>query len=162
MIGSLQADQSISFQLMSKKLISFIDVVKNDPAVAGVVGFTGGSATNSGFVFASLKPLSERDATSDQVIERLRDRVVVPGAQLLFQAGQDLRIGGRQGNAQYQYTLQADELSELYAWTPRITKALSQLPELSDVSSDQQEQGLETDLVIDRASASRLQACRRA
>jgi multidrug efflux pump len=157
MIGSMQADQSISFQLMSKKLISFIEVVKADPAVAGVVGFTGGNATNSGFVFVSLKPLSERDVTSDQVIERLRDKLVVPGAQLIFQAGQDLRIGGRQGNAQYQYTLQADELSELYTWTPRITKALSQLPELSDVSSDQQQQGLETDLVIDRASASRLQ-----
>jgi multidrug efflux pump len=156
MAGSMQADQNISFQLMSKKLIAFLAVVKDDPAVAGVVGFTGGSATNSGFVFASLKPQSERTVTSDQVIERLRDKLMMPGAQLYFQAGQDLRMGGRQGNAQYQYTLQADELSELYAWTPRITKALGLVPELSDVNSDQQEQGLETDLVIDRASASRL------
>ncbi len=156
MQGRIQADQSISFQLMSRKLISFIALVKDDPAVAGVVGFTGGSSTNSGFVFASLKPLGERKIAEDQVIDRLRDKAVVPGAQLFFQAGQDIPSGGRQANAQYQYTLQADELSELYAWTPRITKALSQLPGLMDVSSDQQEQGLETDLVIDRASASRL------
>jgi multidrug efflux pump len=156
MLGRIQADQSISFQLMSRKLISFLALVKDDPAVAGVVGFTGGSSTNSGFVFASLKPLSERKISEDQVIDRLRDKAVVPGAQLFFQAGQDVPSGGRQSNAQFQYTLQADELSELYAWTPRITKALGQLPELMDVSSDQQEQGLETDLVIDRASASRL------
>ena len=156
MMGSIQADQSISFQLMSRKLISFIAVVQADPAVGGVVGFTGGSSTNSGFIFASLKPLRERAVTSDQVIERLREKVVVPGASMYFQSGQDLRSGGRQGNAQYQFTLQADELSELYTWTPRIVKALSLQPEVADVSSDQQEQGLETDLVIDRASAARL------
>ena len=157
LMGGIQADQSISFQLMSNKLKRFINIVKEDPAISSVVGFTGGGSTNSGFVFASLKPLKERNISADRVIERLRNKITVPGATLFFQAAQDLRTGGRASNAQYQYTLQADELSELYDWTPKVAKALGQLVEISDVNSDQQEKGLETDLIVDRASAARLQ-----
>jgi multidrug efflux pump len=157
MMGSMQADQSISFQLMSKKLISFIDGGEGRPR-GGRGGRLHRRQCDQLGVRVRLAQAAERaHVTSDQVIERLRDKLVVPGARCTSRRGRTCASGGRQGNAQYQYTLQADELSELYAWTPRITKALSQLPELSDVSSDQQEQGLETDLVIDRASASRLQ-----
>ncbi len=155
LVGGIQGDQSSSFQLMSKKLKQLIDVVKDDPAMASVVGFTSGGT--GGRLFASLKPLSERKVPIDRVIERLRSKVVIPGATLYFSAAQDLRTGGRSSLSLYQYTLQADDLGELFSWTPRITKAFQQLPELADVNSDQQEKGLETDLLIDRASASRLQ-----
>ncbi|MGE5202607.1 MAG: efflux RND transporter permease subunit [Acidobacteriota bacterium] len=157
MIGGLQADQSISFQLMRQKLAQFIAIVKQDPAVENVVGFTGGGQTNSGFVFMSLKPLSERTVSADQVSERLRRELsVVPGASLFLQPVQDIRVGGRQSNALYQFTLQSDDLAELYEWGPKILAALQGLPELTDVNSDQQQKGLETDLVIDRATAARL------
>jgi multidrug efflux pump len=156
-IGGIQADQSISFQLMRQKLAQFIAIVQKDPAVDSVVGFTGGSQTNSGFVFMSLKPLSERKMSVDQVIGRLRrELAVVPGASLFLQAVQDIRAGGRQTNAQYQFTLQADELADLRNWVPKINQALQNLPELRDVNSDQQEKGLETELVIDRDTAARL------
>ena len=154
--GSIQADQSISFQLMSQKLTQLIDIIHKDPAVDSVVGFTGGGQTNGGFVFASLKPISDRPNVT-QVIARLRrEMAVVPGATLFFQAVQDIRVGGRQSNAQYQYTLQGDDLNEINQWTPKITAALQQIPELTDVNSDQQNKGLETDLQIDRSSAARL------
>ncbi|MBV8650009.1 MAG: efflux RND transporter permease subunit, partial [Alphaproteobacteria bacterium] len=157
MIGGIQADQSISFQSMRKKLAQFIQIILKDPAIESVVGFTGGQQTNSGFVFVSLKPLSERNATVDQVIARLRRNLAeVPGASLFLQAVQDIRVGGRQSNALYQYTLQADDLAELYEWGPKITDALQHVPELTDVNSDQQQNGLESDLVIDRDTASRL------
>jgi multidrug efflux pump len=157
MIGGIQADQSISFQSMRKKLTQFIQIILKDPAIESVVGFTGGQQTNSGFVFVSLKPLSERNATVDQVIARLRLNLAeVPGASLFLQAVQDIRVGGRQSNALYQYTLQADDLAELYEWGPKITDALQHVPELTDVNSDQQQNGLESDLVIDRDTASRL------
>ncbi|HTZ76598.1 MAG TPA: efflux RND transporter permease subunit [Stellaceae bacterium] len=156
LIGGIQADQSISFQAMRQKLTQFIDIVKNDKAVANVVGFTGGGQTNGGFVFASLKPLSERKLSADQVIARLRRELSqVPGAALFLQSAQDVRAGGRQSNAQYQYTLQADNTADLYNWVPKITEALQQIPQLTDVNSDQQQNGLETDLVIDRATAAR-------
>ena len=156
LVGSIQADQSISFQLMREKLIQFVGIVRKDPAIASVVGFTGGGQTNGGFVFASLTPLSSRPS-ADQVIARLRrELAVVPGATLFFQAVQDIRIGGRQSNAQYQYTLQGDDLAELNSWGPKITQALQKLPELTDVNSDQQNKGLETDLQIDRSTASKL------
>jgi multidrug efflux pump len=157
MTGGIQADQSISFQLMRQKLTDFIAIVQKDPAVDSVVGFTGGGQTNSGFVFVALKPLSERKLSVDQVIARLRGQLArVAGARLFLQAVQDIRVGGRASNAQYQYTLQGENLAELYEWVPKITTALEQLPDLTDVNSDQQQKGLETDLVIDRATAARL------
>src|SRR5215470_10997678 len=155
--GNIQADQSISFQLMRQKLVQFISIVQKDPAVDSVVGFTGGGQVNSGFVFVSLKPLSERKISADQVVARLRRELApIPGATLFLQAVQDIRVGGRQSNAQYQYTLHADNLADLYAWTPRILAALQGLPQLADVNSDQQNKGLDTELVIDRDTAARL------
>jgi multidrug efflux pump len=157
LVGSIQADQSISFQLMQQKLEQFVSILRKDPAVADVVGFTGGAQTNSGFVFMSLKPLAERKISADQVIARLRHELApVPGATLFLQAVQDIRIGGRLSNAQYQYTLQSDNLADLYGWGPKILTALQALPQLTDVNSDQQNKGLETELVIDRDTASRL------
>ena len=157
MIGFIQADQGASFQAMRQKLSDFIEIIRRDPAVENVVGFTGGGQRNSGFMFMSLKPLKERRLTADQVIARLRPRLAQePGATLTLVPVQDIRAGGRQSNAQYQFTLQADELAELQAWEPRVRQALSQLPELADVSTDQQDKGLQTTLVIDRPTAARL------
>ncbi|MGO8920605.1 MAG: efflux RND transporter permease subunit [Stellaceae bacterium] len=157
LIGGIQADQSISFQLMRKKLEQFISIIQHDPDVATVVGFTGGRQTNSGFVFVTLKSLSERKLSADLVIARLRRNMShVAGATLFLQAAQDIRVGGRASNALYQYTLQGDELTELYQWAPKIADALQHVPELTDVNSDQQQNGLETDLVIDRDTAARL------
>jgi multidrug efflux pump len=157
LIGNIQADQSISFQLMRQKLAQFVTIMRKDPAVDSVVAFTGTAQTNAGTVFASLKPAGERNATADQVIGRLRRELAqVPGATLFLQPVQDIRVGGRQTNAQYQYTLQADNLAELYSWGPRILAALQGVPQLADVNSDQQNKGLETDLVIDRDTAARL------
>ncbi|HEV2574489.1 MAG TPA: efflux RND transporter permease subunit [Beijerinckiaceae bacterium] len=156
-MGAIQADQAISFQAMSQKLTQFADIVKSDPAVNTAVGFTGGGQTNSGFMFVSLKPLAERGVTADQVIARLRGRLaVVPGATLFLQAAQDIRMGGRQSNAQYQYTLQGDDAAEIAEWAPKLTAALQQDPGLRDVNSDQQNKGLEANIVIDRDTASRL------
>jgi multidrug efflux pump len=156
-VGSVQADQSISFQSMEDKLADFIDIVRRDPAVENVVGFTGGGQRNSAFFFVALKPLSQRDVSADQLINRLRRPLSrVPGASLFLQPVQDIRIGGRQGNAQYQYTMQADNLDELRAWEPRIRQALSGLPELVDVNTDQQDKGLQTSLVVDRDAVARL------
>jgi multidrug efflux pump len=157
LVGFVRGDQSISFQAMQQKLTNFIEIVRQDPAVENVVGFTGGSARNTGSMFVSLKPLSQRKETADQVIARLRRQLErEPGANLFLQAAQDIRVGGRQGQAQYQFTLQADDLEELRAWEPRIRTALTRLPELADVSTDQQDRGLQTSLVIDRPTASRL------
>jgi multidrug efflux pump len=157
-MGGIQADQSISFQAMSGKLNEMMAIVQADPAVDNVNGFTGGGQTNSANVFIILKPLAQRNgATTDAVINRLRPKLAkVAGATLFLQAAQDLRIGGRQSNAQYQYTLQSDELADLRTWEPRIKQILSQLPELADVNTDSQDKGLDTLLAIDRASASRL------
>jgi multidrug efflux pump len=154
-IGGVQADQSISFQLMRRKMTQFMSIIQKDAAVESVVGFTGGGQTNSGFFFMSLKP--DHRLTADQVIQRLRrELAVVPGATLFLQSVQDVRVGGRASNAQYQFTLQSDELPLLREWAPKITQALQGLSELSDVNSDQQDKGLETELVIDRATAARL------
>ncbi len=156
-VGSIQADQSISFQLMQQKLAQFVSIIKKDPAVETVVGFTGGGQTNSGFVFASLYPIGERKISADGVIARLRREMsVVPGATLFLQAVQDIRVGGRASNAQYQYTLQGSTLEELNEWAPKIAAALQNDPHLTDVNSDQQNRGLESDLVIDRDAAARL------
>jgi multidrug efflux pump len=157
LMGGIQADQSISFQLMKQKLIEFVSILQTDPAIDSVVAFTGGSQTNSGRAFIALKPLSERSLSVDQVIARLRGSLSqVAGASLFLQAVQDIRVGGRMSNAQYQYTLQSDDLNELRKWAPKLTAALQNDPNLADVNSDQQDKGLETDLVYDRSTASRL------
>ena len=157
-VGGIRADQSISFQAMRRKFRQFVEIMRSDPAIESVAGFTGGFQTNSGFVFATLKPLSERKETADQVIARLRPRLAqVPGAMLFLQAVQDIRVGGRQGNAQYQFTLQADSLPELYTWGPKLVEALkADSSVITDVDSDQQQRGLQVNLTIDRDAASRL------
>jgi multidrug efflux pump len=157
LVGSIQADQSISFQLMRQKLTQFVTIIKKDPAVETAVGFTGGGQTNSGFIFVSLLPLNERRVSADLIIARLRkEMAVVPGATLFLQAVQDIRVGGRASNAQYQYTLQGTTLEELNEWAPKITAALQRESNLADVNSDQQNKGLESNLVIDRDTAARL------
>jgi len=157
MIGSIQADQGISFQAMSQKLAAFIEIVKSDPAIENVVGFTGGGRRNSGFMFMSLKPLRERKVSADRVVARLRPKLAqVPGANLFLIPVQDIRVGGRQSAAQYQFTLRADELADLRLWEPRVRRALAELPEIADVNTDQEEKGLQTTLVIDRATAARM------
>jgi multidrug efflux pump len=163
LIGSLQADQSVSFQLMSGKLRQMMNIVREDPSVENVVGYTGvgsgggGNAQiNTGNVFVSLKPISQRVGV-DQVIARLRPKLAqVPGGRLYLAAVQDLRAGGRQSNAQYQYTLQAEDVNELYTWTPKLVDVLEHSSVLTDVSSDQQQRGLETYLDIDRDTTARL------
>jgi multidrug efflux pump len=154
-MGSIQADQSISFQAMKQKQKDFMAIVQNDPAVDTVTGFTAGG--NTGMMFIGLKPLRERKLSIDQVIGRLRGKLGhEPGANLFLVAVQDVRIGGRPSNAQYQYTLQADDLEDLRVWEPRIKRLFSQLPELVDVNTDQQDKGLQTSLVVDRDAAARL------
>lgn len=156
-VGNIQADQSISFQLMRQKMQQFQEIVRQDPAIDTVVGFTGGGQTNAGFFFMSLKPMSQRDVSADQVIARLRGKLAqVPGATLFLRAVQDINIGGRAANALYQYTLQADSVNDLFTWAPRVLAAMQQMPELVDVNYDQQNKGLETDLEIDRDTAARL------
>jgi multidrug efflux pump len=153
--GGVQADQSISFQLLSQKMIQFANIVKSDPAVNNVVSFTSGS--NGGRMFISLKPLAERRISADGVVSRLRGRLSdVPGATLFLFPVQDIRIGARMSNAAYQYTLQSDSLEDLRTWGDKIREAFANLPELADVNSDQQVKGLETALTFDRPTASRL------
>ncbi|ACT13991.1 MULTISPECIES: multidrug efflux RND transporter permease subunit MdtC [Pectobacterium] len=157
LMGFIQADQSISFQAMTVKLQNFMTIVSSDPAVDNVNGFTGGSRTNSGSMFISLKPLSERDVSAQQVISRLRIKLAKePGANLFLMPVQDIRIGGREANAGYQYTLLSDDLSELRTWEPKIRAAFSKLPELADVNSDQQDKGAEMALTYDRDAMAQL------
>nr|WP_212637276.1 multidrug efflux RND transporter permease subunit MdtC [Serratia marcescens] len=157
LMGFIQADQSISFQAMRGKLEDFMKIVREDPDVENVTGFTGGSRTNSGSMFISLKPLSVRSDDAQTVIARLRARLAKePGASLFLMAVQDIRVGGRQANASYQYTLLADDLAALREWEPKIRTALAALPELADVNSDQQDKGSEMDLVYDRETMARL------
>ena len=161
LIGAITADQSISFQMMKQKLHDLVSIVQHDKAVEGAVGFTGGSGggrsqVNTATVYVGLKPLAQRDGVT-QVIARLRRKLShVAGAQLFLVAAQDFRVGGRQSNAEYQYTLLADTAPELYKWAPRLVAALQKDKRLTDVNSDQQQKGLETDLVIDRDTAARL------
>jgi multidrug efflux pump len=162
MVASLVADQSISFNLMSQKLTQMMAIVRSDPAVENVVGFTGAggggasSQTNTGTAYVSLKPLSERDGV-DAVMTRLRRRLAsVPGGRLYMSPVQDIRIGGRSGNAEYQYTILGDNTAEVYEWGPKLLAAVQRDPALTDVSSDQQQRGLETNITVDRDTASRL------
>jgi multidrug efflux pump len=160
--GSVVAAQDISFQSMRDKVARYVDIVRADPAIATVTAYTGGgggrgTTVNNARMFIALKDRRQRDATADGVITRLRPKLArVPGATLYLQAVQDIRVGGRLGNAQYQYTLQADRLRDLSEWAPRMLRALRGLPELRDVSSDQQDAGLQVPLTIDRATAARL------
>ena len=157
-VAGIRADQSISFQSMRRKFRQFVAIVREDPAIENVVGFTGGFQTNSGFLFATLKPLAERNVSADQVITRLRAKVgQVAGANLFMQAVQDIRVGGRQSNSQYQFTLQADSLPDLYTWGPKLVAAMQKDTSIiTDVDSDQQQRGLQVNLSIDRDAASRL------
>jgi multidrug efflux pump len=162
LVGSLQADQSVSFQAMTQKLRQMIDIVQSDPAVDHVVGFTGvgsgggGGQINTGSVFVSLKPITQRPSV-DEVTARLRPQLAkVPGGRLFLNAVQDIRAGGRQSNSAFQYTLQSDSTDDLFTWTPKLVAALEHSAVLADVNSDQQQKGLETDVVIDRDTASRL------
>ncbi len=158
-MGAIQADQDTSFQALQQKLAAFVDIVKADPAVDTVVAFTGGNqgTTNTGRMFMSLKPLAERKISAAQVIGRLRPKLsTVAGASLFLQSVQDVRVGGRLSNAMFQFTLQDDDLQELNQWAPRMFRKLQTLPGLVDVSSDQQNRGLEASVVIDRDTASRL------
>jgi multidrug efflux pump len=159
--GTIQAEQDVSFQAMKAKLATVVDIIKEDPDVEYVAGFTGGgrggSALNTASMFITLKPFEQRKSSLSELTSRLRRKLAgLPGAATYLQPVQDLRIGGRGGNALYQYTLQAGEISELYAWGPRIVQKMRTLPELVDVSSDQQVKGLQATLVIDRDTASRL------
>jgi multidrug efflux pump len=156
--GYIQGDQDISFAAMSEKLKEFNKIVMEDPAVDTVTAFTGGgNGTSTSRMFAQLKPLEERKMSSDQVIARLRGKTAkIPGAQLFMQSVQDLSIGGRFGGAQYQYTLQAENLADLNHWAPILQEKMRTLPGIYDVNTDQQVRGLESNLVIDRDTASRL------
>src|ERR1700674_5456520 len=157
MMGQIQADQAISFQAMREKLHHFVDVVLHDPAVNTVVGFTGGGARNSGNMFISLKPRAQRQITADAVIARLRGKLGhEPGANLFVQPVQDIRVGGRSAGAQYQYTLQADTITDLRAWEPQVRRMMNSLPLLADVNTDAQDKGLQTSLVIDHDAVARL------
>jgi multidrug efflux pump len=160
--GVIQAAQDISFQAMQRKLSEVVDIIRSDPGVTSVTGFTGGgggggSTTNTGRMFISLKPFGERKASARDVITRLRKRLAqVPGAPTYLQPVQDLRVGGMASSALYQYTLQGDNLQELNRWAPRMLRRLRELPHLVDVNSDQQDKGLQASLLIDRDTASRL------
>ena len=156
--GGLQGAQDISYQAMQQDIKTFVDMIKQDPAVANVMAFTGGAgATNGGFVYIGLKPLEQRKVSSSDVINRLRPKLTsVPGATVFLQAGQDLRIGGRQSNAQFQYTIQSDNLDDLVKWGPQLLQQMRKLPGFTDVNTDQQNSGLQASLAYDRETASRL------
>jgi multidrug efflux pump len=156
--GLIQGDQDLSFAAMSQKMREFTDIVMQDPAVDSVTAFTGGgSGGSTARMFSQLKPLSERKLSSDQVIARIRSKTArIPGAALYLQSVQDLSVGGRFGGAQFQYTLQADNLVDLTHWAPIIMRRLQKIPELRDINSDQQMHGLQSSVVIDRDTASRL------
>src|SRR5580765_1779906 len=162
--GSIQAEQDISFPALRDKMQQYVKIVLTDPAVNNAVGFAGGQgSSNTGRMFVVLKPPSERatkaerNVTADQIINRLRGNLaVVPGATLFLTATQDLNIGGRFANAQFQYTIQSEDLQDLNYWSPRILAKLRTLPELRDVNTDQQDKGLAAEVIVDRDTASRL------
>ncbi|MGB8768655.1 MAG: efflux RND transporter permease subunit, partial [Candidatus Korobacteraceae bacterium] len=158
MVGVIMGDQDVSFQDMNAKTNEFIRIVKQDPAVQNVLAFVGGNAPqNQGRMYVTLKPLSERKISVDQVIARLRPKMAhVPGATLYFQGVQDLQIGGRASASQFQYTLSGENLDELYEWAPQLLQRLRKIPQLKDVNSDQQISGLEANVIIDRDMAARL------
>ena len=156
--GGIRGPQDASFQSMQTLTKRFVGIVKTDPAVQNVMAFTGGrGSTNGGFIYVGLKPQSERNASASEVIRRLRPKLMsVPGASVFMQAGQDLRIGGRGGNAQYQYTIQSQNLDDLTKWGPILLDKMHGLPGFTEVNSDQQDNGLQAHLTYDRDTAARL------
>jgi multidrug efflux pump len=156
--GGIQGPQDTSFQAMQKATQRIVDVVKADPGVANAMAFTGGGgSTNGGFIFVGLKPFNQRNATSSQIVDRLRPKLfAVQGANTFMQASQDLRIGGRGSSAQYQYTIQSDNLQDLVQWGPVLLQNMRKIRILTDVNTDQQNSGLQSMLTYDRATASRL------
>ena len=156
--GAIQAEQDISFPALRDKMLQYVKIVLADPGVNNAVAFSGGQgSSNTGRMFVVLKPISERKVTADQIVNRLRGKLaVVPGATLFLTPTQDLNIGGRFSNAQFQYTIQSEDLQDLNYWAPRIQAKLRSLPELRDVNSDQQDKGLAANVVVDRDTASRL------
>jgi multidrug efflux pump len=155
--GGLRADQSISFQAMQGKLRQLVNIIQRDPAVDTVVGFTGGARAGGGFMFINLKPVSQRKDSGQQVIARLRPQLArVTGVSLFLNPVQDVRMGGRQSNATYQYTLKSDNLADLKLWATRLSDAMKNQPALTDVDTDQEENGVETFVTVDRDSAARL------
>ncbi|HXR97978.1 MAG TPA: multidrug efflux RND transporter permease subunit [Terriglobales bacterium] len=155
--GNIVGDQDLSFAAMRDKLDQFVNIVMKDPAVDTITAYTGGNSTNTARLQVQLKPISVRKISADQVIARLRRKTSsVPGAQLFLQSFQDVSVGGRGSNAQFQYTLQAENLTDLNHWAPLLMARLRSIPELRDVNSDQQTHGLQASLVVDRDLASRL------
>ncbi len=157
--GNVQGAQDTSFDALIAKLNQFMRIVEKDPAVESVISFTGGGrgGGNSASMFVTLKPLNVRKASAQEIIARLRPKTShIPGAQLFLSAVQDVRVGGRQSNAEYQYTLQGDNVADVMSWAPKLSKAMQKMKELKDVSSDQQNQGLQASVVIDRQTAARL------
>ena len=156
--GNVQAAQDTSFPALLSKLNTFMRIVEKDPAVENVVSFTGGGrGSTSANMFISLKPLSERKASAQEIIARLRPKTAhIPGAQLFLSAVQDVRVGGRQSNSDYQYTLQGDNVAELMSWSPKLEREMHKLKEVRDISSDQQNHGLQSTVIIDRQTAARL------
>ncbi|MFZ0829478.1 MAG: multidrug efflux RND transporter permease subunit [Verrucomicrobiia bacterium] len=156
--GGIQGSQDASFPAMQSAAVRFVRSITNDPAVQNVIGFTGGGgAANGGFIFMALKPLEDRKVSADQIIARLRSKLgAVPGASLFLQAGQDLRIGGRMSSAQYQYTIQSENLDDLVKWGPILLQQMKTLHGFTEVNTDQQNNGLQASLVYDRATAARL------
>ena len=156
--GGIQGAQDISFQSMQGLSKLFVDRIKSDPAVENVMAYTGGNgAVNGGYVYLGLKPLNQRNASAGQIIARLRPKLTsTPGASVFLQAGQDLRIGGRQSNAQFQYTIQSDSVQDLVKWGPLLLQQMKKQRGFTDVNSDQQNQGLQATLNYDRETASRM------
>ncbi|HET9087263.1 MAG TPA: efflux RND transporter permease subunit [Acidobacteriaceae bacterium] len=158
-MGQILADQDVSFDAMRIKQEQFTSIVMKDPGVSSVICFIGGNGNtmNTGRMFVTLKTGKDRVGSADDIINRLRPKLMtIPGASLFMQASQDVSVGGRMSAAQYQYTLEDQSLSELLTWAPKLKALFQKMPELRDVSTDLQDQGLETELVIDRATASRL------
>ncbi len=156
MFGAIRADQSISSKAMERKMKHFVDKIQEDPAVDKVAGYTSNAQTNSSHLFISLKPLSERDASSDEVIARLRRKLSSePGATMFLQSVQDIRMGGRPSNAQFQFTLMSDDLEELRQWTPKAMQAMSKLPIIADLNTDQELNGRQTLLTFNRDQMAR-------
>ena len=163
MSGQIIADQDTSFQSMDKTLLQMVNIVAADPAVDTVIGFTGGggggggaATLNQGRMFVSLKPLAERKITVDYIMQRLRPKLArIPGATLYLQASQDLRVGGRNSAALYQFTMRGDNLQDLITYAPRMFQELKSIPIIVDVNSDQQNRGLQSLVTYDRDTAAR-------
>ncbi len=155
--GYIRADQSSSFQAMQQRLHTMLAIVQADPAVLNVTGFTGDGQRNAARMFMTLKPRDQRDASAEQVVTRLRARLSKEaGARLFLTPVQDIRVGGRVSNSEFEFSIKADELEQLREWEPKLRRALSKLKELEDISSDYEERGLQTSVVIDRDAAARL------